>query len=95
MRPLVWFRSDLRTADNTALYEACRCADQGVIAVFVICPDQWRDHDWAPVKADFLLRNLADLSQALSEINIPLLVIEVPRFDAVPRRLLELAEGHH
>jgi deoxyribodipyrimidine photo-lyase len=46
MRALMWFRSDLRVQDNTALHHACKDADEGVIAVFAVCPKQWADHDW-------------------------------------------------
>jgi deoxyribodipyrimidine photo-lyase len=94
MRPLIWFRSDLRTRDNTALHNACRAADDGVVAVFAVCARQWAEHDWAPVKVDFLLRSLRVLSESLSEINIPLLVVEAPRFEQLPGRLLALARKH-
>jgi deoxyribodipyrimidine photo-lyase len=80
--------------DNTALAAACAAADAGVVAVFTICPEEWRRHDWAPVKVDLLLRSLADLSRELAAINIPLLIARTPRFDGVPRRLLELADEH-
>lgn len=92
MRALMWFRSDLRLRDNTALASACDAADDGVVAVFVICPEQWAEHDWAPVKVDFLLRSLRDLASSLAEMNIPLRILEVPRFRGVPARLLRLAE---
>jgi len=95
MRPLVWFRSDLRVRDNSALSGACQAATDGVVAVFTICPKQWKEHDWAPVKVDFLLRNLSDLSRSLREIGIPLLLIDTPRFDRVPGKLLEIARKHH
>lgn len=94
MRPLVWFRSDVRVRDNTALSEACKIADDGVVAVFTICPVQWSHHNWAPVKVDFLLRNLRKLSASLDEINIPLLIAEVPRFAQIPTRLLKIAETY-
>ena len=94
MRPLMWFRSDLRVRDNTALSEACQVAEDGVVGVFMICPEQWLDHDVAPVKVDFLLRNLRDLSDSLNELNIPLLIAEVPRFAQVPERLLKIAKKH-
>ncbi|MBN1443311.1 MAG: deoxyribodipyrimidine photo-lyase [Planctomycetes bacterium] len=94
MRPLIWFRSDLRVRDNTALSEACRAADEGAAAVFAICPRQWQEHGWSPIKVDFLLRNLADLSRALEEMNIPLLILEAPRFAGLPEKLLEIAEKH-
>ncbi len=91
MRALVWFRTDLRIEDNTALAEACRAADDGVVGVFTICPAQWRDHDWADVKVDFILRNLGTLSAALRKLNIPLLIRTTPRFAGVPSLLARLA----
>lgn len=93
MRPLVWFRSDLRVRDNTALHEASASADNGVVAVFAITPEQWRDkHDWGWPKADFTLRNAAALSEELERLNIALRVIETPDYDALPIALLELAQ---
>ncbi len=94
MRPLVWFRADLRVSDNTALYEACELAERGVIGVFLIAADQWREHDWGAMKVDFVRRNVAELRDALRERNIPLLIRDVPRFDDAAAVLLELAEEH-
>lgn len=92
MRTLVWFRSDLRVADNDALYHARRNADDGVVGVFTICPEQWREHDWGPMKADFIRRCLIDLQQSLNDLNIPLRIIVEPRFEGVPSALLSLAK---
>ncbi|MHC4767740.1 MAG: deoxyribodipyrimidine photo-lyase, partial [Planctomycetota bacterium] len=61
MIPLVWFRADLRVSDNTALWRACRAATGGTVAVFTVCPGQWREHDWADIKVDFILRTLGEL----------------------------------
>lgn len=94
MRAMVWFRADLRVADNTALHEACEASHDGVVAVFTICPEQWLKHDWSSVRVDFLLRNLADLSRSLALRNIPLLLVEESMFAGVPGRLLELAERY-
>lgn len=94
MRALVWFRADLRVRDNPALYHAAREADGGVIAVFTICPDQWQSHDWGAKKVNFLLRNLAAVSQELERLNIPLRLIRVPTFSEVPDKLLQLAKRH-
>jgi len=74
MRALVWFRSDLRVQDNPVLHRACADADHGVISVFLISPKQWREHDWADVKVDFLLRTLHSLREQLKKLNIPLLI---------------------
>jgi deoxyribodipyrimidine photo-lyase len=87
---LVWLRADLRTRDNHALFEACR-TDADVIAVFLISPEQWREHDWGAPRVDFVLRNLQSLSEELRGLGIPLLIRHAPRFHDVPRVLLELA----
>jgi hypothetical protein len=48
MRALVWFRSDLRVLDNTALFHACKEAGAGVVAVFTICARQWAEQCYPP-----------------------------------------------
>jgi deoxyribodipyrimidine photo-lyase len=74
MRPLVWFRSDLRTLDNAALFHAAKAADAGVVGLFVVSPGEWREHDYAPAKVELILRTLRELSGALAKYNIPLLI---------------------
>ncbi len=91
MQALVWFRADLRTADNPALHHACAEAGRGVMAVFVVCPDQWKEHDWAAIRVDFILRTLEELKRELHKLKIPLVVSDVPTFDEVPEHLLDLA----
>ena len=94
MRPLIWFRSDLRTEDNTALSEACKRADDGAVAVFTICPSQWLDkHDWADTKVDFILRSIDSLKDDLAALNIPLRILETPTFAELPDALLGLANA--
>lgn len=79
MPALMWFRSDLRVDDNTALYNAV--LDHGkVAAVYYATPRQWSEHDMASVRGEFIWRNLESLRQALEKINIPLIVRCVPRF---------------
>ena len=94
MRALMWFRADLRVADNTALSEAARRADRGVVAVFLVTPGQWREHDWAAVKVDLILRTLEVLKADLADRGIPLLIETAERFDAAPEHLLDLARRH-
>jgi deoxyribodipyrimidine photo-lyase len=94
MPALMWFRSDLRVADNTALWHACRDASSekaGVVAVYTITPDQWAAHDMAPVKVDLIIRTLRELSAELATLNNPLRILTVPRFKDVPAALLKLA----
>lgn len=94
MRPLVWFRADLRTRDNTALHEACAAATRGVLAVFTICPVQWRMHDWGDPRASLVQRSLAALSKDLLDRNIALKLITRDRFRGVEEDLLKLAREH-
>ena len=94
MTPLVWFRADLRVSDNTALWHACREATGSAVAVFTLCPGQWREHDWADVKVDFILRTLGELQSGLDRLNIPLLVARADTFREVPAVLLKTARAH-
>jgi deoxyribodipyrimidine photo-lyase len=88
-RQLVWLRNDLRLHDNSALRMA---SEQGpVIAVYTVTPETWREHDDAPIKVDFWLRNLAWLSADLGELNIPLRLVHLKRWEECPGALVELA----
>ncbi|OYD25343.1 deoxyribodipyrimidine photo-lyase [Oceanimonas baumannii] len=86
MQHLVWFRNDLRTADNPALHAAMQESDS-VLAVYIDCPGQWREHGNSPIQRDFLSRNLQSLSEALAELGVSLSVLECDRFDEVPALL--------
>lgn len=90
MRTLHWFRRDLRVDDNTALLQARDRADEGTIAVYVVTPGQWREHDDAPAKVHFWLESLRAVRGRLAELHIPLRVLTVDDFDAVPGALLAL-----
>lgn len=94
MRVLVWLRSDLRVRDHRPLFEAARTAKRGVITVFVICPEQWREHDWGAAKVNFIIRTLRIVRKELEKRNIPLLIRATPRFSAVPEVLRHLAREH-
>lgn len=76
---IIWFRSDLRVVDNTALNHAI---DSGlpIIALFIATPMQWHQHNMAAVQVDFVHRRLQVLKQQLAKQNIPLQVIEVNDF---------------
>jgi len=90
MRQLMWFRTDLRVQDNTAL---CAAMDTGpTVAVFLISPGQWRAHDDAPSKVDFWLRNLRSLSARLKALNVPLLVRVAEHWDQAPRVIATLCQ---
>ena len=90
---LHWFRSDLRIHDNTALHAA---ASQGaVIAVYLVTPQQWQQHDDAACKIDFWRRQLIELSQQLAGLNIPLLIRHCDTWQDAPQKLLEVCQQHH
>ncbi|MEZ5558650.1 MAG: deoxyribodipyrimidine photo-lyase [Pseudomonadales bacterium] len=91
MRTLVWFRNDLRTTDNPALYHA---REQGeVVAVFLVAATQWREHDVGDNRFAFLLDNLHELKAELDRLGIPLKLLDAPRFDDAPAALLKLARS--
>lgn len=97
---LVWFRNDLRVRDNPALYQACEDARSdnrpcGVIAVVIICPQQWLLHDDSPNKVAFWLANLEQLKIELSALNIPLKVISGDLFSSVAPSLFELSKHYY
>lgn len=89
---LVWFRHDLRCADNPALTEALAASERGAtVAVFCLSAAQWRSHDVGDRRLAFLLRSLTALANDLERLNVPLKLVTVDRFDAVPSALTKLA----
>ncbi|MCW5765859.1 MAG: deoxyribodipyrimidine photo-lyase [Phycisphaeraceae bacterium] len=77
-RTLVWFRTDLRCADNAALASAA-AGGRRVVGLWVVSPGEWAAHDWAACKVDLALRTAAELSRTLAGLNIPLLVRRAER----------------
>jgi deoxyribodipyrimidine photo-lyase len=94
---LVWFRSDLRVADNPALDAAFRASPGRVAALFVATPQQWQRHGWGPPKTDFGSRSIASLGSALAERGIALRLETCPTFADVPEMVLRAARqsGSH
>jgi deoxyribodipyrimidine photo-lyase len=75
MRNLLWIREhDLRIRDNTALHYANLSADDGLLAVFLINTSEWHEHDMAPIRQNFILRQLNLLQRDLDELNISLII---------------------
>lgn len=92
MRALVWFRRDLRLFDHSALHAAAQSSSNGIVGVYVISAKQWKQHDEAPAKVHFWLENLRCLQKALSAKQIPLVIVEAPRFEDCPQALIECAK---
>ncbi|MHB0852959.1 deoxyribodipyrimidine photo-lyase [Stutzerimonas nitrititolerans] len=88
MRQLIWFRTDLRVQDNTALTAAMQAGP--TLAVFLLSPGQWLAHDDAPCKIDFWLRNLLDLEAKLRQLNVPLLIRHAEHWRDAPAVLAGL-----
>jgi deoxyribodipyrimidine photo-lyase len=91
MRGVVWFRTDLRVSDNTALAAALsRC--EGVVGLFVVSLDEWRRHGFAPVKVDLWLRSARELARELAAVGIGLEVRVAEAMRDVPRVVGRVAE---
>lgn len=94
---LFWFRNDLRTHDNSALHYFLSSPNTSLNkeAVFFISKKQWRQHHWADIKIDFILKHAKQLVKELDTLGIKLSLIEVDSFDEQVEFLLELCEKHN
>lgn len=96
-----WFKRDTRIRDNKALHLASEKAKEHsvpVVCVYLVSPQDFEAHLTAPVRVDFILRNLQVLKQDLAHLNIPLHVETVDKRAHVPSRLMELCQSwgaHH
>jgi deoxyribodipyrimidine photo-lyase len=90
MLQLIWFRTDLRVQDNSAL--AAAMSSGPTVALYLVSPGQWLSHDDAPSKVDFWLRNLKELATELGKLNVPLFVREADDWSAAPQVIAELCQ---
>lgn len=87
---LIWFRQDLRIHDHAALWHATQ---QGpCIALAVLSPEQWQLHQDARIKTDFYLRRLKYLKQQLQQLNIPLIILNIPLWKDLVPEILNLCQ---
>lgn len=87
---LIWFRQDLRIHDHAALWHATQ---QGpCIALAVLSPEQWQLHQDARIKTDFYLRRLKYLKQQLQQLNIPLIILNIPLWENLASEILNLCQ---
>lgn len=78
MNALLWLRRDLRIHDNPAL---CSALNQGATeAVFISTPHQWRNHNMAPIQADFIKRHLVLVANQLIEFGITLVHLQAKTY---------------
>ncbi len=90
MTHLVWFRNDLRCADNPALWHACQNPDEAVLGVVYDTEAQWQQHGLGPRRIAFMRTAMLALQQQLAALNIPLLIIPASRFSECNRSLERL-----
>ena len=90
MNQVVWFRQDLRVHDHAALSEAVTRGP--VIGLYVLTPGQWKQHGDAPVKVDFWLRALSELSRSLQALNIPLKILHLDLYSQVPDAIVSFCK---
>ena len=88
IKALIWFRNDLRTADNTSLSKACE--DEEVLAVYCIDPALFQTGQFGfkrmeKYRASFLLQSLEDLKKNLASLNISLLVYLKKAEEVIPK----------
>ncbi|KXS47954.1 MAG: deoxyribodipyrimidine photo-lyase, partial [Marinobacter sp. T13-3] len=93
MTQLVWFRNDLRIADNPALTAACATGEP-VRATFLITPGQWQEHDWSAARVQFVLEHANALARELAQLGIPLHFETGQRFDDSLGLLENLCSQH-
>ncbi|MGX5698568.1 cryptochrome/photolyase family protein [Acinetobacter kookii] len=87
---LIWFRQDLRIQDHAALWHATRSGN--CVALVILSPEQWQQHDDSPAKQIFYLRQLETLKSQLHQLNIPLLIKHIPLWKNVPHEMLQLCQ---
>ena len=88
---LVWFRNDLRLHDHQALSEAIQHHSH-CLAIYSDKPKTLKHTGLSSPGAfrkQFINEALIDLSQSLAALNIPLLVLDEPATEAIPKLIHE------
>lgn len=93
---MLWFRNDLRTHDNPALQNFLNHSPSEISrkAVFFISEKQWHQHDWSPIKIDFIKRHAQALVDELKAFNIHLSLVEAPSFSDQVSYLKNYCDTH-
>lgn len=90
-----WFKTDLRVADNHALFLASeKASKEGVplIGLYIVSPEDFEAHLISPPRVDLTLRTLAVLRDDLAKLDIPLHVETVPQRREISARIAELLD---
>ena len=88
MNNLIWFRNNLRVADNTAI--ATACTGEKVIAVYCFDPRHFQKDIFGfkkteKYRAQFLIETVANLKKNLRQLNIALVVCHEQPEIALPK----------
>ena len=94
MNGLVWLRSDLRIDDNPALSIADNECEK-IVCLYLLSEEEWKTHNNANVKLDFIIQNLSNLSKDLKKLNIPLIVASIKNFDSIPKQIAEFSKSNN
>ena len=81
--------------DNRGLHlagEKAKSRNVPLICLYLVSPQDYEAHVTAPIRVDFILRNLAALKKDLEELNIPLYVETVEQRKKLSGRLIELCK---
>lgn len=92
MNNLIWFRNDLRVADNNSVVNACQ--GKSVVAVYFFDPRHYAIGDFGFKKTEkyralFLIESIAELKANLLKLNIPLLVFLDKPENVIPNLVKE------
>ncbi len=90
---LIWFRQDLRVRDHAALWHACQQGNS--IALVILSPDQWKQHDDAPIKISFYLRQLKKLQEELAALHIPLVIQVIPYWKDIAKFISDFSKKYN
>ena len=88
-RVIHWFRRDLRLHDNTALFEACRQAEQ-VFPVFILEDALRTGRDVGAARLQFLLNSLRELEENLKALGANLILRHGKSESEIPQLAREL-----
>jgi deoxyribodipyrimidine photo-lyase len=97
MKNLIWFRNDLRVADNPSLELACK--GDHVIAVYCFDPRQYDIGDFGfkkteKFRAQFLIETVNTLKASLLKLNISLLVYHEKPETIIPQVVKDYGIQH-
>ena len=92
----LWFRNDLRLADNPAVAAALQSSAGGrpIPALYLATPKQWQLHHWAPIKIDLLWRHLQQFQADSAAHNIALEVVIVDDWQQAAKACMAFCQLH-